>query len=107
MFLLYDADPAVLNRKLEHRYPLVVHKLGRDRAAHQFRISFGAPSQILLGLHDRKLIPAALCLNRNDIMDAVAIKSDIDFVDLDLTFRAWSGNSGRGPSDAGVTVSVI
>ena len=45
----------------------------------------GATSQILICLHDRKLIFPALRLNWNHVLDTLPIERNVDFVDLDLT----------------------
>lgn len=83
--LINNANFVVDESKLEQRDAIIRQKLRENGTTFQRRELLRAAAHILLGLHNRQLIMAALCLNRNNVLRSSSINSNIDFVDLDLT----------------------
>ena len=84
MALLHDPHLVVLQGQFEQRDNVVLHELGGDGpAAHAGEALFGEPD-VLCGLNDADAVPPALRLDGNDMVAAVPVEPDIEFVDLDL-----------------------
>ena len=75
----------VLNAEFKHRDIGWTDELRGNRSANQCSESFLANGNILFGLYNADLIPATLCLNWKDVMRAMLVNTNVDFIDLNLT----------------------
>ena len=74
----------IIQTKLKHRDPRVVHELRGDGAADEIGKFLSAACDVLFRLHGRKLIIPALRLYRDDELATVAVDAYVNLVDLDL-----------------------
>lgn len=85
MTLFDDLYLVVLQLPFEQRNFAVLHKLGGDGpAAYAGELLFGE-TDVLGGLHNAYLVRTSLSLNRDDVVAAVLVQPDVEFVDLDLS----------------------
>lgn len=84
VLLFHNLDFVVLHGEFEHGYSVLGHELCGNGAAYQigkFRLAVG---DILVGLDYAVLVRAALGLNGDDELTAVAVYAHVHFVDFDL-----------------------
>jgi len=84
--LFGNPDLSFLESQFKERDFFIFHKLRGDRPALHSQKFFFNESNVLGGLYNSNFVFPALSLNRDDVVTATFVDSDIKFVDLNLAY---------------------
>ena len=85
MFFITDRNSIFSCFKGKQRNKIIFHKLRRDRTTDQGGKFSGTQGEVLFDLNDSKLIGATLRLYWKNILRAMLIQTNINFISLDLS----------------------
>ena len=90
MFFINNFDIAILDGKFKHRYLIFAHELCRHSTASQTWKLLRTANDILLSLNYPVLITPPFGLYRHHELASVPINTNINLVDLDLSYMRHS-----------------